>query len=133
MNLFELFNNLYEYLVAHGIHFTEYGFPIFEPKMFTSEIPKEILPFKNRNECKNKKKTALCTFQEDKEVYYKLFNLEKDLNEWKQYLGCIVFDLSPRIEWKNELQKFNICLNQMAAIYLALIWCKIDCKSKNWR
>lgn len=88
--------------------------------MFTNEIPKEILPFKNRRECKNKRKTALCTFQDDREVYYKLFNLENDLAEWKEYLACIVFDLSPRIEWKTELQKFNICLNQMAAIYLAL-------------
>jgi len=120
MNLFLLYDHLYNYLVLRGIKFNEYGFPIFRKEMFTNEIPEEILPFKNRSECKNKKKTALCTFQIDHEVYPKLFSLEKNLEEWKQYLACIVFDLSPRIEWKTSVQKFNICLNQMASIYLAL-------------
>lgn len=72
------------------------------------------------NECKNKRKTALCTCQVDKEVYPKIEHLDQDLEEWQSYMACIVFDLSPRIEWRSEIQKFNICLNQMAAIYLAL-------------
>lgn len=62
MNLFELFNHLYVYLVQHDIQFNEYGFPIFRAEMFTNEIPEEILPFKNRSECKDKKKNGFMYF-----------------------------------------------------------------------
>lgn len=120
MNQFHIFNKLYVYLKHEGIEFSEEGFPVFREYMFTKEIPEEIFPFKNRSECKNKKKTALCTCQLDSEIYPKLNNLDEDLEEWKNYLACVVFDLSPRSEWRTEIQKFNICINQMAAIYLAL-------------
>lgn len=120
MNLFQTYHRLYTYLKQNGIEFSEDGYPVFREEMFTDETPDEIFPFNRRNECKNKKKTALCTCQVDKEVYPKIEHLDQDLDEWKSYMACIVFDLSPRIEWRTEIQKFNICLNQMAAIYLAL-------------
>ncbi len=120
MNLFQTYNKLYVYLKQNGICFSEYGYPIFREDMFTDEIPEEILPYNRRGECKNRNKTALCTCQIDKEVYPRIEHLDQDLEEWKSYLACIVFDLSPRLEWRTEIQKFNICLNQMAAIYLAL-------------
>lgn len=120
MNLFQIYDRLYVYLKQKGISFTEDGYPIFRENMFTYEIPEEILPFNRRGECKNKTKTALCTCQVDREVYPRIKHLDQDLEEWKSYMACIVFDLSPRIEWRTEIQKFNICLNKMAAIYLAL-------------
>ena len=120
MNLFQTYNKLYVYLKQNVIEFSKDGFPVFKENMFTDEIPKEILPFNRRNECKNKKKTALCTCQVDKEIYPRIEHLDQDLEEWKSFMACIVFDLSPRLEWRSEIQKFNICLNQMSAIYLAL-------------
>lgn len=125
MNLFQTYDRLYVYLKQNGIEFSKDGFPVFKENMFTDEIPKEILPFNRRNECKNKKKTALCTCQVDKEIYPRIEYLDQDLEEWKSFMACIVFDLSPRLEWRSEIQKFNICLNQMSAIYLALNGAKL--------
>ena len=42
--------------------------------------------------------------------------LKENLPEYKEYYAMVVFDLSPRAEWKTEQQRFNICLNQIDTI-----------------
>lgn len=120
INLFAIYAELYNELRKHKIRFSRSGFPHFRKSFFVKKKPSEILPFKNRLQCKEKRTTALCTFCGDEFIYPRLKNLKRDLPVYKEYYAVVVFDLSPRVEWKTELQRFNICLNQMAAIYLAL-------------
>lgn len=89
------------------------------------ETPQEILPFSHRNACKEKSKTAVCFFENDKALYRRLLNLKDNLPIYKEYLGACGFDLSPRIGWSVESQKFNITLSQMATVYLALNGVKV--------
>lgn len=119
-NLFQLYSELYNELRKHKISFSKSGFPRFKKSFFVHKKPSEILPFRNRLQSRNKSTTALCTFCDDEFIYPRLKKLKEDLPIYKEYYAMVVFDLSPRVEWKTEQQRFNICLNQMAAIYLAI-------------
>lgn len=125
MKLIKLANKLYDYLYDNGIKFTKEGFPVFEDYMLLKEIPDQILPFGKTFASNDKSKTLLVSFCNDEYVYKKLFSLDKDISFYKQFLGFGGFDLSPRIQWDLNLQKFNIVLNMMADIYLALHGVKI--------
>ena len=120
INLFAIYAELYRELKKHRIRFSKSGFPYFKKSFFVNQKPDEILPFRNRLQCKDKSTTALSTFCDDEFIYPRLKKLNEDLPIYKEYYAVVVFDLSPRAEWKTEQQRFNICLNQMAAIYLAL-------------
>ena len=124
-NLFNIFYELHSYLEAHKIEFTCDGYPIFSEKFILREVPTEILPFEHRNAAKDKSKTVICFFANDNLLYRRLMQLKKDLPIYKEFLGVCGFDLSARIGWSIESQKFNICLSQMATIFLALNGVKI--------
>lgn len=125
IDLFKIFAGLHGFLENSGIKFTEEGYPVFRPEFILQETPQEILPFSHRNACKEKSKTAVCFFENDKFIYRRIARLNQDLPVYKEYLGICGFDLSPRIGWSVESQKFNIALSQMATIYLALHGVKI--------
>jgi len=123
--IFKSFCELESYLKKNGIKFTPEGYPVFKEEFLLRENPDEILPFEHRNSCKDKKKTVICFFADDRQLYRRLPNLEKDAEIYSQYMGICGFDLSPRVGWDVECQRFNICLSQMATIYLALQGIKI--------
>lgn len=125
IDLFKIFSELHAFLKDSGIQFTKEGYPIFREEFILREKPREILPFSHRNACKKKSKTTVCFFENDKFLYRRLARLNQDLPVYKEFLGICGFDLSPRIGWSVESQKFNIALSQMAAIYLALHGVKI--------
>lgn len=123
--IFKMFCALESYLKKRGIKFTAEGYPIFREEFLLRETPDEIIPFEHRNSCKDQKRTVLCFFSGDKLLYRRLANLEKDLEIYSQYMGVCGFDLSPRVGWDIEHQRFNICLSQMVTVYLALNGIKI--------
>lgn len=125
IDLFKIFAELHGFLKNSGIQFTKEGYPVFRPEFILQETPQEILPFSHRNACKEKSKTAVCFFENDKFLYRRLARLNQDLPVYKEYLGVCGFDLSPRIGWSVESQKFNIALSQMATVYLALNGVKV--------
>ncbi len=125
MNLIQLAENLYQYLIDNGIRFTDDGYPILTDEMILKEMPKQVIPFGQTYACKDKGTALLVSFCKDEIIYRKLLTLEKDVPKYKQYLGFGGFDLSPRINWNINLQKFNILLNCMANTYLALHGVKI--------
>lgn len=125
IDIFKIFADLHLFLKENGITFTNNGYPVFCEEFILREVPCEILPFSHRNACKDKSKTVICFFENDKFLYRRFFKLKDDLPVYKEYLGVCGFDLSPRIGWSVESQKFNICLSQMATIYLALHGIKI--------
>jgi hypothetical protein len=67
----------------------------------------------------------LVSFSNDENIYKRLLSLKEDVSIYKRYLGFGGFDLSPRINWDINLQKFNIVLNMMANVFLALNGVKI--------
>ncbi|MCR5719027.1 MAG: hypothetical protein K6F84_00540 [Lachnospiraceae bacterium] len=125
MDLFKISEELYRYLIDAGISFTPQGYPIFTEEMLLKEIPEQVLPLGKTHVAKDKSKTLLVSFTNDAIIYKRLLSLKKDVQMYKEYLGFGGFDLSPRINWDINLQRFNIGLNLMADAFLALNGVKI--------
>lgn len=125
MNLFKIADELCFILTNAGIKFTENGYPIIPDKMILKDYPDEIIPFEHRNACINKHTTVLSHFSNDELLYRRLRNLEKDINICKEYMGVVGFDLSPRLGWNLEQQKFNLLINQLLNAYRAVNGIKI--------
>ena len=120
MKIIKFAEELYQELVDSGIEFSEEGYPIITEDMLLKELPEQILPFGQTYAAKDKSKTLLVSFCNDEIVYKKLLSLKNDVSEYQKYLGFGGFDLSPRINWDIHLQRFNIALNMMADVYLAI-------------
>ncbi len=125
MNLFKIADDLYNCLNKNGINFSENGYPIIPPEMIVDKVPEEMIPFEHRNECKDKKTTILTHFSNDELLYRRLRAINKDIEICKEYMGVVGFDLSPRLGWNIEQQKFNLLLNQMINAYRAINGIKI--------
>lgn len=125
INLIEYVDKLYVELKSRGIKFNKYGYPIFPSKYLLNEIPSEILPYHHRNAAKNKKKTIICFYEEDEELYRYLSSLESVAEECTKYMGIVGFDLSPCIYWNIQQQKFNLLLSQLVTLYIATKGSKI--------
>ena len=125
MDLFRLANELYTYLIAAGVEFTDEGYPVFTDDMLLREMPEQVLPIRQTYAAKDKKKVLLVSFSNDKNIYKKFLSLKDDISFYKQFLGFGGFDLSPRINWDIKLQKFNIVLNLMGNAFLAVNGVKI--------
>lgn len=93
--------------------------------MILKYYPDEIVPFEHRHACINKDTTVLSHFSNDELLYRRLRNLEKDISICKEYMGVIGFDLSPRLGWNLEQQKFNLLINQLVNAYRAINGIKI--------
>ncbi|MBR0032807.1 MAG: DUF4417 domain-containing protein [Treponema sp.] len=120
INVYDIASWLYHELSQNDIQFNYEGYPVFKPEFILWQKPKYILPFNHRNAAPVKSETALCFYMNDKLLYKRLSNLKNDLSLFSGYLGICGFDLSPRMGWDEDLQKFNILLSQMATIWLAL-------------
>ncbi len=125
IDLASIMKSLKRELDSNGIQFTPEGYPIIPKKMLLKEIPDEILPFEHRNQCRDKRKTILCSFANDELLYRRLKSLEKDLGILKEYMGVIGFDLSPRLGEDIKQQKLNLLINQMVNAYRAIHGIKI--------
>jgi hypothetical protein len=125
MDLINIANNLYQYLLANGITFTNEGYPIISKEMLLRDMPEYIIPLGQTYAAKDKSKTLLVSFFNDTVIYKSLLSLTKDIPKYKEYLGFGGFDLSPRINWDINLQKFNILINKLADAYLAVNGVKI--------
>ena len=93
--------------------------------MIVDSVPDELIPFEHRNACNDPKKTILTHFANDELLYRRLRNLEKDIEICKNFMGVVGFDLSPRLGWSIEQQKFNLLLNQLVNAYRAVNGVKI--------
>ena len=120
-NLIKIANYLYDYLKKNGISFNSFGYPVVPEYMLLNEYPDDVITFYNRHysSCE-KSKTVICSYTNDKNIYTRLSSLDHDIEIYKEYMGICGFDLSPRITWDINLQRFNILLSQMANIYLGL-------------
>ena len=125
INIYDIASWLYHELLQNDIQFNDEGYPIFKSEFILWQKPNYIIPFNHRNAAPKKSETVLCFFMNDKLLYKRLANLKNDLKLFSSYLGICGFDLSPRMGWDEDLQKFNILLSQMATVWLALHGIKI--------
>ena len=120
MNLFKLAIELEEYLRKRGVEFTEEGYPIFTEDMLLKDMPEGVCPIGQTYYVKDRSKYLLVSFSNDENIYKKLISLQNDVDEYLQYKGFGGFDLSPRINWDVNLQKFNLLLSKLADAFLAV-------------
>lgn len=120
MDLFNLAIELQDYLVERGVEFTKEGYPIFTEDMLLKEMPEGLCPFGQTYHVKDKSKYLLVSFSNDENIYKKLMSLRNDVDEYLQYKGFGGFDLSPRINWDVNLQRFNLLLSKLADAFLAV-------------
>lgn len=125
MNLFKIADNLHAKLVDAGVTFNKDGYPIVPPKMILNEYSEEMIPYEYRHTCRNPQKTILTHFANDEFLYRRLRCLDHDIEVFKSYMGVVGFDLSPRIGWNLEQQRFNLLINQMVNAYRAIHGVKI--------
>ena len=116
---------LYTFLVQHGIKFNNHGYPVIPAECILQETPDEIVPYDHRNACNHPSKTVVCHFANDQRLYPRLDALDKDIDKLCKYLAVGGFDLSPRREHDNALQKFTLLLNRMVDAYRAVHGIKI--------
>lgn len=125
MNLFKIAENLHRELMNANIEFTQDGYPIIPTEMILKDYPDEMMPFEHRNACKDSRKTVLTHFSNDELLYRRLRHIKEDIDICKAYMGVVGFDLSPRLGWNVEQQKFNLLINQMVNAYRAIHGVKI--------
>ncbi len=93
--------------------------------MLLNEEPEEIVPFDNKNSCKNPNRSVVCYYEKDEKLYRRLLKLDSDTIILKKYMAVAGFDLSPRLQTDLKNQKFNILLNRMIDVYRATNGIKI--------
>ncbi len=120
MNLFKLAIELEKHLREKGVEFTEEGYPIFTEDMLLKDMPEGVCPISQTYYVKDKSKYLLVSFSNDENIYKKLMSLQNDVDVYLQYKGFGGFDLSPRINWDVNLQKFNLLLSKLADAFLAV-------------
>ena len=103
---------------AHGIQFMEDGWPQFPKGMLLDEEPADMLPWRQRYAAADPARTVVCHFDSDEENYKRMAHLDEDLPEYRRFMGMAGFDLSPRIQWDEKLQRFNILLSMLATLYV---------------
>lgn len=103
---------------AHGIQFMEDGWPQFPKGMLLDEEPADMLPWRQRHAAADPARTVVCHFDSDEENYRRMARLDEDMPEYRRFMGMAGFDLSPRIQWDEKLQRFNILLSMLATLYV---------------
>jgi len=90
--------------------------------MFLTEEPDLIVPFYNRNNkvVLNPKKTVLCFYSPDVDLYRRMENVINDIHIYKEYMGVIGLDITVTDDMDYEWQKFIMLLNQL---FLAVLAC----------
>ncbi len=121
-DLIKLANTFYNYLISHGMDFTEEGYPIFRENMFLDEYPNQVVPYSFRNDISidDKNKTVLCHFTADKYIYPRLDKLLKEVDLYREFMGVISTDITVTADMDTEWQKMTVLLNQLYMAVLAI-------------
>lgn len=125
MNLYELALLLRAKLKMAKWPFNRYGFPVFPREVILEEPPALIEPIQRIHCCENPSENLLSSFADDTLIKRRLRCIFDEINLYGKFNGFGGFDLSPRIRWPFQQQKFNIWLSQLATAFVALSGQKI--------
>jgi len=87
--------------------------------------PTLIEPIQRIRCCKKPNENLLSSFSDDLFIKRRLQRIFEEINLYGLFKGFGGFDLSPRIRWTFQQQKFNIWLSQLATAFVALSGQKI--------
>ena len=120
-DLLSLTEKFYLYLDGK-ISFDEYGYPIFKSEMFLKVWPNLIIPYSQRKNriVTSKKKTVLCFYDSDKNLYPRIAKVIDEIDEYKAYLGVIGLDITITDDMDSEWQEYTFLLNQLFLAVLAV-------------
>lgn len=126
IDIFSITEKLYLYLNGK-IDFDENGYPIFKPEMFLNEWPDMVIPFSHRKNwrVKDKRKTILCFYDRDHNLYPRVANVIEEIDEYRDFLGVIGSDITITEDMDTEWQEFIFLLNQLFIAVLAVNGIKI--------
>ena len=90
--------------------------------MFLREAPDIIVPFHNRNNkvVSDPKKTVLCFFSGDSDLYRRLEKVFDEIDEYKKVQGVIGLDITVTSDMDAEWQNMIMLVNQL---FLAILAC----------
>ena len=112
------------YLRKAGIDFDENEFPRFRPECFIEHLPIDIVPYCRRAGF-DPKKTALCFYSDDCELYRRIRLLEENIDVYRSFAGAMPCDVSVSPLMPLELQRFHLHLNALVNAFLAVNGVKI--------
>lgn len=110
------------YLKDRGVEFDKNGFPILKKELFLNEEPSIIVPYYNRNnkKVKDRKKTVLCFYVPDEDIYPRFKNIFNEFDIYKQYLGVAIPDITVTADMDVEWQETIVLINCLFGAVLAV-------------
>lgn len=120
-SLLMLADLLAQRLYALGAHFTELGLPILQTEHYLSALPSLVVPYKHRRATfvVDPSRTLLCFYSADKDILPRLERIEKDLPEYRRFMGVAGFDLTVTSDMDVSMQRLIMLLNQLGTALLA--------------
>ena len=110
-----------------GVSFDSRGFPIFKREWFLEQVPDLLIPYSKRHTkfVHDPKRTALCHYSPDREIYPRLCCLTNDLPEYHCFLGVVMSDITVTLDMDREWQDFIMLANLLYAAILGANGVKI--------
>lgn len=110
-----------------GVSFDSRGFPIFKREWFLEQVPDLLIPYSKRHTkfVHDPKRTALCHYSPDREIYPRLCCLTNDLPEYLCFLGVVMSDITVTLDMDREWQDFIMLANLLYAAILGANGVKI--------
>lgn len=120
--ILQLIDSYTDYLSKNGVRINDLGFPLLNRECFLNEWPDVIVPFKERQSrlVIDKKRTALCFYCADAQLYPRLERVLRDIHTYRQYLGVIGMDVTVTRDMDLEWQEETILLNHLFTAVLAV-------------
>ena len=116
-----------EYLEAQGVAFTEEGFPQLPQSCFLDEWPDRVVTYKYRNSrlVTDKRRTVLCLYAPDNQIFPRLDKVFDELGEYSQYMGAVMSDATVTWDMDPDFQVEMMLLNQLYMAVLAMNGIKV--------
>lgn len=98
MNLIKWCDEKITILKENDIKFLN-GRPCLPEKMIYDNVPKYIETYQFRNEIslKDRSKTLICFYSDDKRLWRRLITFDEDCKIFSKYAGIVGMDLSPSV------------------------------------
>ena len=120
-DIMRLVDTLDSYLRKSGCEFDERGFPIIPRSCYLSEIPDDVVTYKDRKSTlvKDISRAALCFFCGDERIYPRFERVFNEIDEYRKYMGVVGPDLTVTEDMDVEWQREIMLLNQLFLAVLA--------------
>lgn len=126
MNLIKWCDEKITILKENDIKFLN-GRPCLPEKMIYDNVPKYIETYQFRNEIplKDRSKTLICFYSDDKRLWRRLITFDEDCKIFSKYAGIVGMDLSPSVNMLKPRQLQSILINSIYNCLIAIRGIKV--------